>query len=126
MRRRASARLSAAVFGALLAVAGTAWFGVGSAPSSPELRGPAPESVLALGSGVVWTAAADRAQLGDWARRDKRVPSGLLSVAALVAGSLSCVVIAASQVIAAGAAGRYLRGIARSFAARSPPFLQPV
>ncbi len=126
MRRRVFARLSAAVCGALLAVAGTAWFGVGSDPSSPEPPGSASESVLALGSGVLRTAAVDRAELRDWARRDKRVASGLLSVAALAAGCLSCMLIAASQVIATGAAGRFLRGIARSFAARSPPFLQPV
>jgi hypothetical protein len=126
MRRSVVARLSAAVFSALLLLAGTAWLDKGGDPSRLERPTDASASVLALGSWVPRAAAVDRAEvLRDWARRDKRGPFGLAFLAPLLA-ALSCMLLAARQLIAIGAAGRTLQGIARSFAARSPPLLRPV
>lgn len=125
MRSRTLARVFAAAFAALLLLAGITWSGTRSDPSRLDRPGPAPESVLALRSGVLRTASADRSELlRDWARRDKRAPSGQLSLATVLAACVACL-LAARHLIATGATGQPLRGFARSYAARAPPLLWP-
>jgi hypothetical protein len=139
MRRPVLPRGAAALFAAVLLLAGTVLFGQKPDPPRSERPAHGSESAPAIGSGVLRPASSDRAELlRDWGRRDRgpsgllsvrrdmRGPSGLFSVVAVLASGLPWLLLAATRRIAAGAAGRSLRGIARSFAARSPPLFRPI
>ncbi len=122
MRGRIFARALSAVFAASLLV-GVAWPGSGDEPSPAERRTPAAAAILAPGPGVLRTAMVDRGEfLREWATgRDKRVPPGPLSVAAILAGSVSWALLRARELTSGGRSRRSLRGIARPLGARSPP-----
>ena len=122
MRRRIAPSLPAAVLAALLVVAGTAWLEARAASRRSRGGVGGSESVVAFASGVLRSATADRPEvLRDGQRREKRPSSVLVSVAATVAACVSCVLLAARELVSTGAGRRTFAAIAWSFAGRSPP-----
>jgi hypothetical protein len=122
MLGRIFARALSASFAALL-FGGVAWSGSGQEPSHPERRPQRTETILPPGPGVLETAMVGRGEsVREWAtRRDKRVSSGLLSIAALLAGSLPSALLLGRLLLASGRTRRSLQGIALLCGARSPP-----
>jgi hypothetical protein len=115
-------RVLSASFAALLLV-GVAWSGWGVPPSHPVHRSHRTETILPPGPGMLETAMVSRGELlREWAtKRDKRVSSGLLSLPALLAGSLLWALFLGRLLLASGRTRRSIQGIARLCGARSPP-----